>query len=61
LAVALLRIGRWKEGLAELHECLTRDPANPKLKAAWDDAIRQAPPGSWVEDVPGPAANLPRP
>ena len=57
LAAALLRLGRWKEGLAELHECLTRDPENPTLKAMWDDAMHQAPPGSWVEVVPGPAAN----
>jgi len=56
LAAALLRLGRWKEGLAELHECLARDPQNPTLKAVWDDAVRQAPPGSWVEIAPGPAA-----
>ena len=48
-AVALLRLGRWKEGLAQMHECLRRDPDNPTLKSAWDDAIQQAPPGSWVE------------
>lgn len=57
MAVTLLRLGRWKEGLPELHECLAREPENPKLKAVWDDAIRQAPPGSWVEDTPKPAAN----
>ncbi|MGO9239418.1 MAG: tetratricopeptide repeat protein [Bryobacteraceae bacterium] len=61
LAAALLRLGRWKEGLAELHECLARDPANPTLKAVWDDAMRQAPPGSWVEVAPGPAAQSPQP
>ena len=53
LAVALLRLGRWKEGLVELHECLAQDPDNPTLKAVWDDAIHQAPPGSWVEAVSG--------
>ena len=57
LAVAFLRLGRWKEGLAELHECLQRDPGNPTMKAVWDDAIHQAPPGSWVADVPGSAAD----
>ncbi len=61
LAAALLRLGRWKEGLADLHECLVRDPANPTLKAVWDDALRQAPPGSWVEVAPGPAAQSPQP
>ena len=57
LAVALLRLGRWKEGLSELHECVARDPDNAKLKAVWDDALHQAPAGSWVEPVPGAAAN----
>jgi tetratricopeptide (TPR) repeat protein len=57
LAVALLRLGRWKEGLTELQDCLARDPDNPKLKAVWDDAIHQAPPGSWVDEVPGSALN----
>jgi tetratricopeptide (TPR) repeat protein len=61
LAIALLRTGRWKEGLAELHKCLEREPGNLKLMAVWDDAIRQAPPGSWVEDAPKPAANSPHP
>lgn len=60
LAVTLLRLGRWKEGLRELHECLAREPDDPKLKAVWDDAIRQAPPGSWVEVGPAPAANSPQ-
>jgi len=57
LAVALLRLGRWNEGLAELHECLAGDPGNLTLKAVWDDAIHQALPGSWVDDVPGSAVN----
>lgn len=42
-AVALLRMGEWKEGLAELREALRRDPANAKLKAALEDALTQAP------------------
>jgi protein O-GlcNAc transferase len=61
LAVGLLRTGRWKEGLAELHKCLTREPGNLTLKEVWDDAIRQAPPGSWVEDAPRPTTGLPHP
>ena len=52
MAVTLLRVGRWKEGLAALDECRARDPNNAKLKAVWDDAIRQAPPGSWVAAAP---------
>jgi tetratricopeptide (TPR) repeat protein len=61
LAVMLRRLGRWKEALAELHECLARDPENPKIKAAWDDALHRAPPESWVEDAPGSAAKSPQP
>lgn len=47
LAIALLRLGQWKEGLSQLSEAMRRRPGDPILKAAWDDAIRQAPPGSW--------------
>ena len=47
LAIALLRLGDWKEGLSELAEAMHRRPGDPVLKAAWDDALRQAPPGSW--------------
>jgi tetratricopeptide (TPR) repeat protein len=45
-AIALLRLGRWTQGLTELHNALLRDPADAQLRAAWDDALRQAPPGS---------------
>jgi tetratricopeptide (TPR) repeat protein len=47
LATALLRLGHWKEGLFQLAESLRRRPGDPILKAAWDDALRQAPSGSW--------------
>ncbi len=43
LAVALLRLGHWREGLAQLREALRRDPDNTTLKAALDDALAQAP------------------
>ncbi len=56
MAVALLRLGRWKEGLAALHECIVRDPENSKLKEVWDDAMRQAPPGSFSEGSSSPGA-----
>lgn len=41
--VALLRLGRWKEGLAELQEASQRDPTNAQVKSALEDALRQAP------------------
>lgn len=43
LAVALLRLGQWKEGLAELQEAVRREPNNAVLRAALDDALTQAP------------------
>jgi Flp pilus assembly protein TadD len=47
LAITLLRLQQWKEGLSQLAESTRRRPGDPVLKAAWDDALRQAPPGSW--------------
>lgn len=44
-AVALLRLGHWTEGLAELHDALIQDPGNAELRTALNDALRQAPPG----------------
>lgn len=45
-AVAMLRLGQWKEGLNELHESLLLDPTNDKIRAALKDALAQAPPGT---------------
>ncbi len=42
-AVALLRLGQWRDGLDELREALRRDPDNAKIKAAFEDAQAQAP------------------
>jgi tetratricopeptide (TPR) repeat protein len=42
-AIALLRLGRWAQGLAELREAVRRDSGNALLKTALDDALRQAP------------------
>jgi tetratricopeptide (TPR) repeat protein len=42
-AVALLRLGRWTEGLTELHRALERDPDNTQIQLAWKDALAQAP------------------
>ena len=47
LAITLLRLEQWKEGLSQLAESMRRRPGDPELKAAWDHALRQAPPGSW--------------
>jgi Flp pilus assembly protein TadD len=43
LGVALLRLGQWKEGLAQLRDAARREPGNAVLKAALDDALSQAP------------------
>jgi tetratricopeptide (TPR) repeat protein len=43
LAVALLRLGQWKEGLALLRDAARREPNNAVVKAALDDALTQAP------------------
>jgi tetratricopeptide (TPR) repeat protein len=42
-AVALLRLGRWKEGLEELHQTMLRDPKNTQVRKALKDALAQAP------------------
>lgn len=58
-AVALLRLGQWTQGLTELHEALRRDPQNAKIKAALNDAMAQAPPGT-VPDWTGAPSESPR-
>jgi tetratricopeptide (TPR) repeat protein len=45
-AVALLRLGIWTEGLTELHEASVREPGNALIRAALNDALSQAPPGT---------------
>ena len=42
-AIALLRLGQWGQGLAELREAVRRDPGNALLNAALADALTQAP------------------
>jgi superkiller protein 3 len=42
-AVALLRLGQWKQGIAELREVVRRDPNNLAAKKALDEALAQAP------------------
>ncbi len=48
--IALLRLGKWTDGLNELHGALLRDPSNIKIQEALKEALAQAPPGtvpSW--------------
>ncbi len=52
-AVALLRLGQWKPGLAELREALRRDPGNAQIRAALEDALSQAPPEFRAEPKDG--------
>ena len=42
-AVALLRLGYWKDGIGELREVLRRDPHNELVKATLKDALEKAP------------------
>jgi protein O-GlcNAc transferase len=44
LAAALLRLGRWEEGITELRQAIQRDPSNQTLQGALRDALAQAPP-----------------
>lgn len=43
LAVALLRLGQWQEGLAELREEVRRNPGDVPAETALRDALEQAP------------------
>jgi tetratricopeptide (TPR) repeat protein len=45
-AVALLRLGKWTDGLNELHTALLMDPSNTKIQEAMKEALAQAPPNS---------------
>jgi Flp pilus assembly protein TadD len=42
-AVALLRLGHWREGLEELHQAMLSDPKNGQVRKALKDALSQAP------------------
>ena len=44
LAIALLRLGQYSQGIAELREVLQRDPQNLAAKKALDEALVQTPP-----------------
>ena len=42
LAVALLKLGNWQEGIAQMREAQKRDPANTDIRKALGDALTQA-------------------
>ncbi len=42
VAVALLKLGHWQEGIQQMREALARDPGNRKLQQALNDALTQA-------------------
>jgi protein O-GlcNAc transferase len=42
LAVALLKLGNWEEGISQMRQALRRDPGNTKLQKALEDALAQA-------------------
>jgi hypothetical protein len=47
-------MGKWSEGLEELHQALQLDPHNEQIRAALKDALSQAPDGtlpSWKDEV----------
>ena len=53
LAIALLRLGQWTDGLNTLHDALLRDVSNTKIRAALKDAVAQAPADAvphWKEE-----------
>ena len=43
LAAALLHLGQWAEGVAELREVLRREPGNEKVRAALNEALAHPP------------------
>jgi tetratricopeptide (TPR) repeat protein len=52
--VALLRLGKWAEGLNELYQALQLDPHNEQLRTTLRDALSQAPETarpSWKDEV----------
>jgi len=42
LSVALLKLGYWAEGIAQMRDALRRDPGNTQLQKALEDALAQA-------------------
>jgi protein O-GlcNAc transferase len=42
LAVALLKLGNWEEGVSQMRQALRRDPSNTQVQKALEDALAQA-------------------
>jgi predicted Zn-dependent protease len=42
LAVALLKLGNWEEGIAQMREAQRREPGDAKIQKALEDALAQA-------------------
>ena len=42
VAVALLKLGQWQEGVSQMRDALSRDPGNAKLQKALDEVLAQA-------------------
>jgi protein O-GlcNAc transferase len=42
LAVALLKLGNWQEGISQMRDALRRDPGNSEVQKALEDALAQA-------------------
>jgi tetratricopeptide (TPR) repeat protein len=42
MAVALLKLGHWNEGISQMRDALRRDPGNKELQKALEDALTQA-------------------
>lgn len=42
LAVALLKLGHWDEGITQMRDAVRRDPGNTELQKALEDALAQA-------------------
>lgn len=52
VAAALLRLGQWRQGIAELREALRRDPSNTAVKEALAQAVAQGPGAVDAKDKP---------
>jgi predicted Zn-dependent protease len=50
LAVALLKLGQWEEGISQMREALRRDPGNVDLQKGLEDALAQAKAHGLVRD-----------
>jgi predicted Zn-dependent protease len=42
LAVALLKVGNWEEGISQMRQALRRDSGNIEVRKALEDALAQA-------------------